>query len=113
MIEVRLVTAQELADFLKIHRESVYYLIRRGDIKGAKVRNKWLFDPDQVLASLQVQARVGGGEGGGFNGSGYDGNEAGETAIGNADGGAVSDDGTGGAHYGDRRSFTADLGRPS
>ena len=112
MIQVYLMTTQEIANYLKVHRETVYAWVREGKIGVSRVGNKLFFDPEAVVRSLQVQARVGGGEGGGFNGSGYDGNEAGEAAIGNGDGIAGPDDGTGGARCRHCGSLTATMGKP-
>lgn len=88
MIEVHLLTTQEMADYLKVHRETVYAWVGAGKIGVMRVGGKLRFDPEAVVRSLQVQVRVGGLEGD-FDGSGYDGNEAGEAAIGNGDGIAI------------------------
>jgi excisionase family DNA binding protein len=51
---IRLLTAQELADYLGIHRETVYSLTHEGKIPGHKVGALWRYDPDEVLEALQA-----------------------------------------------------------
>jgi excisionase family DNA binding protein len=103
-------TTQEIANYLKVHRETVYAWVREGKIGVSRVGNKLFFDPEEVLASLQVQARAGGLEGNYERG--YDGNEAGEAAAGNGDGVAIPVTRAGGARGSNGNPVTADLGRP-
>ena len=49
-----LLTARELADYLGIHRETVYSLTHDGRIPGHKVGGVWRYDPAEVLAALSV-----------------------------------------------------------
>jgi excisionase family DNA binding protein len=48
-----LVTAQELAQRLSIHRETVYTLTQRGAIPGHKVGTSWRYDFAEVLETLE------------------------------------------------------------
>jgi excisionase family DNA binding protein len=49
------VTAQELADYLGIHRETVYEYTQQGAIPGHKIGRLWRYDLAEVLAELEVQ----------------------------------------------------------
>ena len=50
-----LLTAAEIADYLGIHRETVYDFTRRGAIPGRKVGGSWRYNPAEVLAALETQ----------------------------------------------------------
>jgi excisionase family DNA binding protein len=100
-----------MADYLKVHRETVYAWVGAGKIGVMRVGGKLLFDREEVLASLQVQVRVGGSEGN--YECGYDGNETGEAAIGAGDGIAIPVTRAVGARSSYGNPVTADLGRPS
>lgn len=53
-----LLTAAELADYLGIHRETVYDFTHRGAIPGSKVGRLWRYNPADVLAALEAQTRM-------------------------------------------------------
>lgn len=50
---VKLLTAQELASYLGIHRETLYAMTRHGLIPGHKVGSNWRFDPEEVMGELR------------------------------------------------------------
>lgn len=52
--ELRLLTAQELADVLGIHRETVYLMTADGRIRGYKVGVSWRYELEEVLEDLAV-----------------------------------------------------------
>ena len=49
----RLLTAQELAAVLGIHRETVYVFTHQGRIPGMKTGVTWRYNLDEVLAALE------------------------------------------------------------
>ena len=44
----KLLSAQEVAERLHIHVDTVYALVRRGELPGAKIGNQWRFDACQL-----------------------------------------------------------------
>ena len=53
-MKLELMTAQELANYLGIHRETVYELTHKGKIPGHKVGSAWRYDPEEVEEALRV-----------------------------------------------------------
>ncbi len=48
-----ILTAREIADFLKIGLSSVYKMARAGEIPAFKVSNKWRFDQNAILSFIE------------------------------------------------------------
>jgi len=44
----KVMTVSELADYLRIHRTTLYRLLRRGELPGFRVGNDWRFDLDAI-----------------------------------------------------------------
>lgn len=47
-----LLTVKEMAQKLKLSSQTLYKMVRQGEIPGVKVGNQWRFDPSQVHAWL-------------------------------------------------------------
>ncbi len=47
-----LLTAQELAELLGKHRETIYLMAQSGEIPAVKVAGRWRFDPEAVMEKL-------------------------------------------------------------
>ena len=41
-------TVQELCDYLKVHRSTVYRLLKRGQIPGFKIGSDWRFNREAI-----------------------------------------------------------------
>ncbi len=54
-MEQSIMTAREVADFLKIGLSSVYKMARTGVIPAFKVSKKWRFDQNAINAFIQSQ----------------------------------------------------------
>ena len=54
----KLLTANELADFLRIHRSTVYRLLRSGQLPAFRVGNDWRFSRDLVEKYLHSRIRT-------------------------------------------------------
>jgi excisionase family DNA binding protein len=48
MNEPEILTMEEAARFLKLHRRSVVKLLRSGSLPGRMVLNKWRFEKEQL-----------------------------------------------------------------
>jgi len=46
-------TIDELADYLKISKSTLYHLVRRGEIPGTKIGRHWRFHREAVDAWLR------------------------------------------------------------
>ncbi len=44
-----IITAQELANLLKLNEETIYKLTRRGQLPGFKIGDSWRFDMNDIL----------------------------------------------------------------
>ena len=59
----KLLSAQEVADRLQVHVDTVYSLVHRGELPSAKIGNQWRFDATQlehwIMARFQAQAGSG------------------------------------------------------
>jgi excisionase family DNA binding protein len=53
-----LLTANELADFLRIHRSTVYRLLRNGQLPAFRVGNDWRFSRDLIEKWVQTRVRT-------------------------------------------------------
>jgi excisionase family DNA binding protein len=47
-MEDRLLTIEEVAEYLRLSKETIYIMVRRGSIPGFKVSNKWRFSMDSL-----------------------------------------------------------------
>lgn len=43
-----MMTVQELADFLKVNKNSIYKLVKEEGLKAIKVTNKWRFRKNDI-----------------------------------------------------------------
>lgn len=50
--------AQEVADHLRIHVNTVYRLVARGELPHTRVGHKLFFDPDVLTSWIQSQMNV-------------------------------------------------------
>lgn len=50
----KIVTARELADYLKLSSMTIHNLAMRGDLPGFKIGKSWRFDMDEIMAALKV-----------------------------------------------------------
>jgi excisionase family DNA binding protein len=50
-----LLSVKDVAEWLKISERTVFNLIDRKEISGAKVGNRWRFDPEEIRAYLARQ----------------------------------------------------------
>ncbi|HXY04282.1 MAG TPA: helix-turn-helix domain-containing protein [Terriglobales bacterium] len=44
----KVMTVNELANYLRIHRTTLYRLLRRGELPGFRVGSDWRFDLDAI-----------------------------------------------------------------
>ncbi len=58
----RLIDIDELADYLKLKRQTIYNWLHQGKISGIKVGGVWRFDRRDVEAWLKSRRRVSIGE---------------------------------------------------
>ncbi|HUL31447.1 MAG TPA: helix-turn-helix domain-containing protein [Thermodesulfobacteriota bacterium] len=49
---MKIVTAKELGEFLKLTEPTIYKLASVGEIPGFKIGDSWRFDMDEVLEQL-------------------------------------------------------------
>jgi excisionase family DNA binding protein len=54
----RLVTVEELAQYLRIHRRTVYRLLKRKDLPAVKVGHEWRFDLEVIDKWLDNQNKT-------------------------------------------------------
>lgn len=50
-----LLTVKEMAQKLKLSSQTLYKMVRQGEIPGVKVGNQWRFDPSQVHTWLTTK----------------------------------------------------------
>jgi excisionase family DNA binding protein len=53
-----LLTADELADFLRVHRSTVYRLLRNGQLPAFRVGSDWRFSRDLIEKWLHTRIRA-------------------------------------------------------
>jgi excisionase family DNA binding protein len=58
----RLIDIDELAEYLKLKRQTIYNWLHQGKISGIKVGGVWRFDRRDVEAWLKSRRRVSTGE---------------------------------------------------
>jgi excisionase family DNA binding protein len=49
----KLLSVQDVAEWLGVSERTVFNMINRGDIAGTKVGNRWRFEPEVVRGYLQ------------------------------------------------------------
>jgi excisionase family DNA binding protein len=54
----RLIDIDELADYLKLQKQTIYNWLHQGKITGIKVGGVWRFDQRQVDAWIKSRIRV-------------------------------------------------------
>ncbi|MDH3602890.1 MAG: helix-turn-helix domain-containing protein [Candidatus Tectomicrobia bacterium] len=54
----RLLNTREVAQLLHLHLDTVYALLHRGELPGAKVGGQWRFDEAQIRRWLAEQAEA-------------------------------------------------------
>jgi excisionase family DNA binding protein len=47
-VQSPLMTATEAADYLKIHRSTLYKMLRRGEIPGFRIGSDWRFSKETI-----------------------------------------------------------------
>jgi excisionase family DNA binding protein len=50
---VKIVTAKELAEFLKLTESTIYKLASTGELPGFKIGDSWRFDMDEILDQIR------------------------------------------------------------
>jgi excisionase family DNA binding protein len=46
--EATIITVSELADYLRIHRSTIYRLLKKGQLPGFKIGSDWRFNLEEV-----------------------------------------------------------------
>jgi excisionase family DNA binding protein len=46
--DVRVLTVAELSNYLRIHRSTIYRLVRRGDLPGFRIGSDWRFNVEEI-----------------------------------------------------------------
>jgi excisionase family DNA binding protein len=46
--DVRVLTVTELSDYLRVHRSTIYRLLKRGDLPAFKVGSDWRFNVEAI-----------------------------------------------------------------
>jgi excisionase family DNA binding protein len=50
---VKIVTAKELGQFLKLTESTIYKLASTGELAGFKIGDSWRFDMDEILEQIK------------------------------------------------------------
>jgi len=50
---VKIVTAKELSEFLKLTESTIYKLAATGELPGFKIGDSWRFDMDEILEQIR------------------------------------------------------------
>jgi len=50
-------TIDELADYLKISKSTLYHLVRRGEVPGTKIGRHWRFKREAIERWLETSER--------------------------------------------------------
>ncbi len=51
---MKIVTAKEVASFLKLTESTVYTLAAEGKLSGFRIGNSWRFDMDELMQQIQA-----------------------------------------------------------
>ncbi len=54
----RLIDVDELAEYLKLKKQTIYNWLHEGKISGIKVGGVWRFDPKDIAAWLKSRVRL-------------------------------------------------------
>jgi excisionase family DNA binding protein len=49
----RIVTAKEVAEYLRLNQNTIINLAVKGDLPGFKIGKSWRFDMDEVIATIE------------------------------------------------------------
>lgn len=52
----QIMTVEEVADFLKLSKITVYKLVKKGDLPGFRVGNSWRFRREMIVGIISSQA---------------------------------------------------------
>ena len=58
----KIVTAKEVADYLRLNQNTIINLAVKGDLPGFKIGKSWRFDMDEIIATIEEskeKARMG------------------------------------------------------
>jgi excisionase family DNA binding protein len=47
-IDTRVLTVEDLSDYLRVHRSTIYRLLKKGQLPGFKVGSDWRFNLDAI-----------------------------------------------------------------
>ena len=53
--ESQIMTVEEVADFLKLSKITIYKLVKKGQLPGFRVGNSWRFRKDKMLEIISKQ----------------------------------------------------------
>ncbi|WP_242262372.1 helix-turn-helix domain-containing protein [Bacillus cereus group sp. BfR-BA-01345] len=67
----KLLTAQEVADLLRVHKKTIHRMIHSGKLDASKVANKFLIKEEDAKGLLENKNKNGQLIGGIFNGKQY------------------------------------------
>jgi excisionase family DNA binding protein len=59
---MKIVTAKEVADFLKLTDSTVYNLATEGKLAAFRIGNSWRFDMDQIMQQIKEAGKNKAGE---------------------------------------------------
>jgi len=48
-----IMTVSELADYLRLHEQTIYKMAKEGSLPGSRVGNRWRFEKDQINKRLR------------------------------------------------------------
>ncbi|HOO41034.1 MAG TPA: helix-turn-helix domain-containing protein [Syntrophales bacterium] len=49
----RIVTAKEVAEYLRLNQNTIINLAVKGDLPGFKIGKSWRFDMDEIMAAIE------------------------------------------------------------
>lgn len=49
----RIVTAKEVAEYLRLNQNTIINLAVKGDLPGFKIGKSWRFDMDEIIATIE------------------------------------------------------------
>lgn len=49
----RIVTAKEVAEYLRLNQNTIINLAVKGDLPGFKIGKSWRFDMDEIIAAIE------------------------------------------------------------
>ena len=54
----RIMTIEELAKYLRLHKSTVYRMVRQGEIPSSKIGNQWRFRKDVIDTWLSNKEHI-------------------------------------------------------